>query len=272
MHLALLRPDTTETPEGRLGGWLARALPASEVESFRMPSTALGEAQTLADLCARAGEFDLIHNLVGPTPLAFAAFVPAPILSTLRRELSFEELALFRRFRGKAWFVGGDLEAPSELDCASVIPTPAADAPQEEIDAAVHAYQAVYARVVAARARRRADSEHDRRPWGEYWVLADTPTFKVKRLDVLPGMRLSYQRHTRRAEHWLVVCGRARVTLDGTDHELSAGQSIDVPLGAAHRLANPGPEPLSIVEVQLGSYFGEDDIERLADDFGRTAV
>lgn len=269
MHIALLRPDSSETPAGRLGGWLARALPAGEVESFRMPPTALGEARTLADLCGRAGEFDLIHNLVGPTPLAFAAFVPAPIVSTLPRELSFEELAHLRRFRGKAWFVGGDLEAPPELDCAAVIPTPAADAPQGEIDAAVRAYLAVYAQVIAARARHRADSVHDRRPWGEYWVLADTPTYKVKRLDVLPGKRLSYQRHTRRAEHWLVVRGRARVTLDGTDHELGSGESIDVPLGAAHRLANPGPEPLSIVEVQLGSYFGEDDIERLADDFGR---
>jgi mannose-6-phosphate isomerase-like protein (cupin superfamily) len=113
------------------------------------------------------------------------------------------------------------------------------------------------------------DPIHEVRPWGEFHVLQDAPDFKVKRIDVLPGKRLSYQRHARRSEHWTVVRGRARVTLDGVDHELGVGQSIDIPVGTAHRVLNPGPEPLSFVEVQHGSYFGEDDIERLADDFGR---
>jgi mannose-6-phosphate isomerase len=114
------------------------------------------------------------------------------------------------------------------------------------------------------------DPLHEVRPWGQFWVLHDDPGFKVKRIDVLPGKRLSYQRHSKRAEHWTVVRGRALVTLDGRDHELGPGASIDVPLGAAHRVANPGAETLSFVEVQLGTYFGEDDIERLADDFGRS--
>lgn len=269
MHIALLRPDTTDTPEGRLGALLARGLPAGEVESFRVPQTLLGEVQAFAELFGRAREFDLIHNLIGPAPLAFAPFVPTPIVSTLCGELGFEELALLERVRGRTWYVGGDLEGPPSLDCAAVIPTPGPQADAAALAAALQSYRAVYAEVAAAQARRRADTVHDRRPWGEYWVLADERDFKVKRLDVLPGTRLSYQRHTRRAEHWLVVRGRAVVTLDGVEHELGPGQSIDVGLGTAHRLANPGPGPLSIVEVQLGSYFGEDDIERLADDFGR---
>ena len=111
--------------------------------------------------------------------------------------------------------------------------------------------------------------EHEDRPWGSYDALDETPAAKVKRIDVAPGKRLSYQRHAHRAEHWFVTTGLARVTLDGVEHELGPGGSIDVPLGAAHRVENPGPEPLSFIEVQTGTSFAEDDIERLEDDFGR---
>lgn len=114
-----------------------------------------------------------------------------------------------------------------------------------------------------------SDALHDKRPWGEYRVLQDAPRFKVKRIDVLPGARLSYQRHERRAEHWLVVEGRARVTLDGRDIELGPGQAIDIPVRAAHRVECISAEALVFIEVQTGSYFGEDDIERLSDDYGR---
>ena len=113
------------------------------------------------------------------------------------------------------------------------------------------------------------EPEHDERPWGSYTVLDDSPSHKVKRIDVLPGRRLSYQRHAHRAEHWFIVAGTARVTLDGVDHDLEAGAAIDIARGAAHRIANPGDTPLVFVEVQHGDYFGEDDIERLEDDFGR---
>ena len=109
----------------------------------------------------------------------------------------------------------------------------------------------------------------EQRPWGQYEVLADEPTHKVKRLTVEPGQRLSYQRHARRAEHWFVVSGEGVVTLDGEAGPVGPGSAIDVPLGAAHRVASTGSEPLVFVEVQLGSYFGEDDIERLDDDYGR---
>jgi mannose-6-phosphate isomerase len=108
------------------------------------------------------------------------------------------------------------------------------------------------------------------RPWGRFDVLDDAEDCKVKRMTVAPGQRLSYQRHERRAEHWFVVSGRATVTLDGADHDLGPGEAIDIPRGGAHRVANPGTDDLVFVEVQLGDYFGEDDITRLSDDYGRT--
>ena len=111
--------------------------------------------------------------------------------------------------------------------------------------------------------------EHDERPWGSFTVLEDATGHKVKRLEVFAGKRLSYQRHERRAEHWFVVQGDGVVTIDGVDHPVTKGTSIDIPLGAAHRMANTGAETLVFIEVQHGSYFGEDDIIRLEDDFGR---
>ena len=112
--------------------------------------------------------------------------------------------------------------------------------------------------------------EFDRRPWGSYTVLEEDRGFKVKRIEVLPGKRLSYQKHSQRAEHWFVVAGTAKVTLDGEEITVRAGEAIDIPIGAAHRVENPGEENLLFIEVQRGSYLGEDDIVRLQDDYGRT--
>ncbi len=109
----------------------------------------------------------------------------------------------------------------------------------------------------------------DNRAWGSYTVLADENTYKAKSIIVNPGARLSYQRHQKRAEHWYVVSGDALVILDDVEYPLKAGESIDIPLGAKHRMCNPGTEPVVFIEVQVGTYFGEDDIERLEDDFNR---
>lgn len=111
--------------------------------------------------------------------------------------------------------------------------------------------------------------EFDQRPWGNYTVLEEAPTFKVKRIEVLPGKRLSYQKHAQRAEHWFVVGGTAKVTLDGRELTVRTGEAIDIPIGTAHRVENPGAEDLIFIEVQRGTYLGEDDIVRLEDDFGR---
>ncbi|MDQ7031939.1 MAG: phosphomannose isomerase type II C-terminal cupin domain [Desulfonauticus sp.] len=111
-------------------------------------------------------------------------------------------------------------------------------------------------------------TEH--RPWGSFTVLADEPDHKVKRIEVKPGKRLSLQRHQHRQEHWLIVKGQALVTLDDKQLTLFAGESVDIKKRQIHRVENPSPELLVFIEVQLGDYFGEDDIERLEDDFGRT--
>lgn len=112
--------------------------------------------------------------------------------------------------------------------------------------------------------------DDSQRPWGSYTVLSDASDHKVKRIEVRPGSRLSYQRHFQRAEHWFIVSGRAIVELDGVGVELNAGDSVDIPLRAAHRIENPSADtPLVFIEVQHGTYFGEDDIERLDDDYGR---
>ena len=108
------------------------------------------------------------------------------------------------------------------------------------------------------------------RPWGSYTILDENAHFKVKRIEVLPGKRLSYQRLQKRAEHWCVARGTAKVTLNDKEILVTAGGSIDIEIGDAHRVENPdGSETLVFIEVQTGEYFGEDDIERLDDDFGR---
>lgn len=111
----------------------------------------------------------------------------------------------------------------------------------------------------------------DRRPWGTFTVLDEAEGFKVKRIEVLPGKRLSYQKHAQRAEHWVVVQGTAVVTLDDREVIVAAGQAIDIAIGASHRVENRGEDTLVFIEVQRGDYLGEDDIVRLQDDFGRVA-
>ncbi len=114
--------------------------------------------------------------------------------------------------------------------------------------------------------------EYDERPWGTYRVIDEGPGYKVKRIEVISGKRMSYQKHAQRDEHWIVVQGVAHVTLDGRDVTVRLGESIDIPLGAAHRIENQGPETLILIEIQRGLYLGEDDITRLQDDFGRVTA
>ena len=114
-----------------------------------------------------------------------------------------------------------------------------------------------------------SQNSEDHRPWGHYVVLADEPDHKVKRIVVYPGKRLSLQSHSRRSEHWHIVSGEALVTRDDERILLKAGESVDIPLEAKHRIENPGTEDIVFVEVQRGDYFGEDDIVRYEDDFGR---
>ncbi len=107
------------------------------------------------------------------------------------------------------------------------------------------------------------------RPWGSYDIVDSGDGFQVKRLIVDAGGVLSLQKHVYRAEHWTVVRGVARITLDDEEFDLNVNESTYVPIGAIHRIANPYDEPVHIIEVQCGDYLGEDDIVRLEDDYGR---
>ncbi len=127
--------------------------------------------------------------------------------------------------------------------------------------------------VAALRARGCPEAdEHLRigRPWGWYQRIDQGPRFQVKRIMVRPGGRLSLQRHHHRAEHWVVVRGTAEVTVDGQVTLLHENEAVYVPIGAVHRLANPGRIDLELIEVQVGSYTGEDDIVRVEDVYGRS--
>ncbi|MCA1931502.1 cupin domain-containing protein, partial [Rheinheimera sp.] len=107
------------------------------------------------------------------------------------------------------------------------------------------------------------------RPWGKYDSVDNGQRFQVKRITVKPGAKLSVQMHHHRAEHWIVVSGTALVTIDGKDQYLSENQSVYIPITAVHALENPGKVPLELIEVQSGSYLGEDDIVRFSDKYGR---
>jgi mannose-1-phosphate guanylyltransferase/mannose-6-phosphate isomerase len=109
----------------------------------------------------------------------------------------------------------------------------------------------------------------EERPWGRFEILMDTDYFKSKLITVWPSKRLSYQSHKKRMEHWIIVAGEGEFTLNDEIQKIKKGDHLFIPLGAKHRIANTGNENLEFVEVQLGSYFGEDDIIRYSDDYGR---
>ncbi len=194
----------------------------------------------LANFMAEVEDFDLIHNLAGAPVMAFAGLSAVPMLSTVTEPVA-------NAVGGNQFFV-----SLSRLDGVDFV-----------IDDE-SGYLPVYEKIQAATAR------EDIRPWGFYEVLSDdVADHKIKRITVYPGKRLSLQKHERRKEHWLLVSGRARVTLDQEFIDLGPGEAVDIPCNAAHRIENCGEEDVVFIEVQQGDYFGEDDIIRLEDDYGR---
>ena len=107
------------------------------------------------------------------------------------------------------------------------------------------------------------------RPWGGYQVLLRQPGVQVKRIEVKPGLRFSLQKHTRRAEKWIVISGKGTATVGRKSIAVVTGSFLDIPRGVIHRVLNKGTKPLIMIEVQFGRYLGEDDIVRFEDDFGR---
>ena len=111
--------------------------------------------------------------------------------------------------------------------------------------------------------------EKEERPWGRYFVLQDETNYKLKRIEVEPGQRLSYQYHNKRSETWIIIEGSAIVTIDDKSKEYNAGESVVIPLRSRHRVENKSNSLLVFIEVQTGTYFGEDDIVRVEDDYNR---
>lgn len=107
------------------------------------------------------------------------------------------------------------------------------------------------------------------RPWGKYYVIFDETNYKLKKIEVQPGQRLSYQYHHHRQEAWTIIQGTALVTLNGEEKQYTYGETVLIPQTAQHRIANVGQEVLVFIEVQTGTYFGEDDIVRIQDDYER---
>ena len=111
--------------------------------------------------------------------------------------------------------------------------------------------------------------ESEQRPWGRFYVLHDESSYKLKRIEVDPGGRLSYQFHYKRSEAWTMVEGKGTITLEGEAKDYIAGDTILIPQGVKHRIENKGMEKVVFIEVQTGTYFGEDDIVRIEDDYNR---
>lgn len=117
--------------------------------------------------------------------------------------------------------------------------------------------------------KKRDSKEVGERPWGKYTVLLDDPRCKVKIIEVLPDKRLSLQSHEKRTEFWTIVEGEGLMTLGNMTFTVKAGEKVKIPVGTKHRIQNTALTPLTFIEVQTGTYFGEDDIVRYDDDFGR---
>lgn len=227
----------------------------ADTETFVIhPGKPLDQAGSFLE---RADLFDLVHNLSGGVGLLLAQMSGALTVSTVRESLTEEEKAVFRAMSGRAFFVSekGPVGPMGLRGIPGLAPFDG-DRARFYLDA--------YSRIVAMGKRR------ENRPWGSYEVLSDDcGDHKVKRIVVKPGKRLSLQFHGRRREHWVVVSGQALVTVGEEKQNLGPSESIDIPRRAPHRVENTGTEDLVFIEVQQGDYFGEDDIFRLEDDFGR---
>ncbi|HBZ55165.1 MAG TPA: hypothetical protein DEO88_07145 [Syntrophobacteraceae bacterium] len=219
------------------------------------------EALHLLEVSARAEEFDLIHNHCGYQALPYLLGTSTPILTTLHTSPPKPSLPVYQKVGDRTVYVAAspDVQCP-EIELLATITW---NGDTGDVGQLVAGYLQIYTQIMARRRR------EDHRPWGYYQVLLDEPAQKAKKIVVYPGQRLSLQRHQRRAEHWFAIQGQAVVTRNQEEILLASGQAVDIPCGAWHRIRNPGTENMIFIEVQTGDYFGEDDIERSEDDYGR---
>jgi len=239
--------------EGSSGGSELVACPAP-ADSGRKLAAQVSEAFQLAGVLEAVGKFDLVHNHTGPAAAALLSRSDLPLLSTFHSPCTPEEQAAWLSLGDHACLLAGAPgTVPNSLPLlGTVSPGPGM----------AESCLALYRQVL--------DRRENYRPWGHYVVLEDHPEHKVKRIVVDPGQRLSLQLHHRRAEHWLVIEGEGLVTVNDEEILVRAGEAIDIPREARHRVRNPGTVPCVFIEVQTGDYFGEDDIVRLEDDYGRS--
>lgn len=247
-----MRVAILSSTDGREVSSLIHGLSAKGVEAVSIPVNSRESWDLFETLEHLSESFDLVHHFMDLPPV-YSQVLDIPIVATVE-QVAPEFLEQFHRVQERVFYV-------AEQGCPDAL-TYFADLREQKANPA-EAYHLIYQKVLDLRKR------EDHRPWGFYTVLADEPTHKVKRICVYPGKRLSLQRHQRRCEHWHVIEGEATVTLDRSQLHLQAGQSVDIPFGAIHRIENSSENPMFFIEVQRGDYFGEDDIERLEDDFGR---
>lgn len=256
------------------------------------PEVLKGAEDAVASGVARSGMFEFLASAFGALPeisIDYAVMERATNVAMIPCRFSWSDIGSWKSLadalpadaqgnyaEGKAMLVdshntyvraGGRLVAAVGLKDLVVVETP---------DAVLVAHKDASQQVKEVVAKLKSDgdpvaTEHltVERPWGSYTVLASTDSFKLKRIEVRPGRRLSLQMHQRRSEHWVVIEGTARVTVGEREFDVPSGESTYVPVRTRHRLENAGATPLVIVEVQCGDYVGEDDIVRFADDFGR---
>ena len=244
-----------------------------EWEEDPWPDPRWWEEMHIAECMARAarGDFDLIHNHMHAKALPYAALLSIPFLTTLHGLARDRQLhPMLRRFSDYPFVVADEAEEDllPGLNYAARIGYPSPEQ-SRSIPDMVDGYEELYRKLVSGQAANPVSETRRLTPWGSWQVLRIEPNFKVKRIAIVPGQRLSYQRHRRRREHWVVTMGEAEATLDGKVVRLLPGEAVDIPVGVAHRIGNPGAAEMVFIEVQRGDYFGEDDLERLEDDYGR---
>lgn len=212
----------------------------------------------------QADDYDLIHNHSGLAPLGFSGLVDAPLLSTIYEPLKGDILKMYKKYSKSTFYVfDTSVENIYDLDCITKIDHGLSD---EEFDPKymVESYIDIYQSIIAG------NHKGGTRPWGHYSILSEGEDQKTKLVHVKRKRRLSLQRHRKRREHWTILKGEALVTLNKDEIKLIVGETIEIPDHAVHRIENIGNEELIFFEIQKGDYLGEDDIERLEDDYARS--
>ncbi len=197
--------------------------------------------------------FDIIHFFDYPSAATYASFIDAVIIVSITETPKAGDVKMLGMGGKNMHLVADGIDPMDGLQFSGLINKTSEDFSKE--------YLKIYSDCL--------DLRENHRPWGFYENLAEGNDHKVKRITVFPGKRLSLQKHHKRSEHWVVVTGKGIITIGEKKIEVTPGMAVDIPKEATHRIENDGTSLLIFVEVQMGDYFGEDDIVRLEDDFGR---